>query len=106
MIDSKERKFKEALENFIDSSKNTEDYLSFIAVSHSVLQQGSGLLWEDLKQILDEVLSENCYNPFFGDERMCQCGHPYHRHFDSFEDMKFVGCKYCDCHEFKEKIKE
>lgn len=34
-----------------------------------------------------------CANP--------SCGHPYHRHFDSYEDMAPVGCKYCSCSTFK-----
>ena len=42
------------------------------------------------------------YDPEFGDDRVCVCGHPYHRHFDSYEDMEPVGCKYCDCETFKE----
>jgi len=44
------------------------------------------------------------YNPNYGDNRICECGHAYHRHFDSYEDMDPVGCKYCSCYEFKEKI--
>ena len=43
------------------------------------------------------------YNPNYGDNRECECGHPYYRHFDSYEDMWAVGCKYCSCHMFKEK---
>lgn len=43
------------------------------------------------------------YNPNYGDDRICQCGHPYHRHFDSYEDMANVGCKYCICTVFEEK---
>jgi hypothetical protein len=43
------------------------------------------------------------YNPNFGDNRECKCGHPYHRHFDSYEQMSTVGCKYCQCFYFKEK---
>ena len=35
------------------------------------------------------------YDPSFGDERRCKCGHPYYRHFDTYEDMSPVGCKYC-----------
>lgn len=42
------------------------------------------------------------YNPEYGDKRICICGHPYHRHFDSYENMRPVGCKYCGCHEFVE----
>ena len=46
---------------------------------------------------------ERVYNPNYGDDRICGCGHPYHRHFDSHEDMAPVGCKYCDCYTFIER---
>ena len=52
---------------------------------------------EKLKLIKEE------YNPNFGDNKLCECGHSYYRHFDPYEDMKQVGCKYCGCDEFKEK---
>lgn len=42
------------------------------------------------------------YDPNFGDDRKCACGHPYHRHFDSYEDMAPIGCKYCQCDKFIE----
>lgn len=45
------------------------------------------------------------YNPNYGDNRMCVCGHPYVRHFDSYENMEACGCKYCGCQEFKEDTK-
>ena len=37
------------------------------------------------------------YDKAFGDDRVCKCGHPYYRHFDTYEGMRPVGCKYCDC---------
>ena len=37
----------------------------------------------------------NFYDPNFGDQKLCKCGHHYYRHFDSYEDMNPVGCKYC-----------
>ena len=43
------------------------------------------------------------YNPKFGDNRMCECGHTYYRHFDTHEGMLAIGCKYCECMEFKEQ---
>ena len=46
---------------------------------------------------------ERKYNPNYGDNRMCVCGHPYYRHFDSYENMEPVGCKYCSCDEFVEQ---
>lgn len=42
------------------------------------------------------------YNPNYGDDRVCKCGHTYYRHFDSYEDMYPIGCKYCGCYEFIE----
>jgi hypothetical protein len=43
---------------------------------------------------------EVVYDPNFGDDKVCQCGHPYYRHFDTYEDMYPVGCKYCGCDRF------
>ena len=42
------------------------------------------------------------YNPKYGDNRQCKCGHQYHRHFDSYEEMEAIGCKYCECYIFEE----
>lgn len=41
------------------------------------------------------------YNSSYGDKKICNCGHTYYRHFDSYENMKPVGCKYCGCYEFR-----
>lgn len=42
------------------------------------------------------------YNPKYGDHRVCKCGHDYGRHFDSYDDMDPIGCKYCICDDFIE----
>jgi len=47
--------------------------------------------------------TEYHYNPKYGDYRVCECDHPYHRHFDSWSDWENIGCKYCRCSNFKEK---
>lgn len=49
------------------------------------------------------ILIEFKYNTNYGDNRICECGHPYYRHFDTYEEMYACGCKYCNCFEFKEK---
>jgi hypothetical protein len=43
------------------------------------------------------------YKPNYGDDRICECGHEYYRHFDTYEDMEVVGCKYCGCYGFVEE---
>ena len=35
------------------------------------------------------------FDPTFGDEKVCKCGHTYDRHFDSYDAMRPIGCKYC-----------
>ena len=52
------------------------------------------------KIVITETL--RLYNPKFGDDKVCKCGHSYDRHFDSYEDMAAVGCKYCQCFDFEE----
>lgn len=49
-----------------------------------------------------EVRTIRDYNRNYGADRICECGHPYYRHFDTYEDMYPCGCKYCECREFKE----
>jgi len=51
--------------------------------------------------IKKKVIIEKHYNPKYGDDRLCKCGHPYHRHFDGYDGNAAVGCKYCQCYEFE-----
>lgn len=53
-----------------------------------------------------KVEEERKYNREYGDDKVCRCGHPYYRHFDTYEDMDPVGCKYCGCDEFKPEPSE
>lgn len=49
---------------------------------------------------LDRVVVEKVWNPRYDQEAKCKCDHPYERHFDSYDDMRNVGCKYCECADF------
>ncbi len=51
---------------------------------------------------LEKIVTIKIYNPQYGDERICQCGHKYYRHFDTYDNMEPIGCKYCPCFEFIE----
>ena len=39
----------------------------------------------------EEISSIKKYNPHYGDNRLCECGHKYYRHFDTYDDMFPVG---------------
>lgn len=54
--------------------------------------------------VYEYKVREKRYNPNYGDNRKCICGHPYYRHFDPYEHMEACGCKYCGCTEFVEAI--
>ena len=58
----------------------------------------------DNRPYLVEEVTETrlSYNPNYGDDRVCKCGHTYYRHFDSYDNMAVVGCKYCGCITFVE----
>ena len=51
-----------------------------------------------------KVVVIRAYNPKYGDDRVCECSHPYYRHFDTYEEMYPCGCKYCGCFDFKESV--
>lgn len=47
------------------------------------------------------------WNPdFYDQDAKCSCGHPYDRHFDSYDDMAPVGCKYCVCSHWTKPVGE
>ena len=50
-----------------------------------------------------EIIIHKKYNPAYGDDRICKCGHPYYRHFDTYDNMDPCGCKYCNCYDFVER---
>ncbi len=63
-----------------------------------------------IKEITDNTslpidVSEQ-YDPEFGDDVECLCGHPYYRHFDPYDDMEPVGCKYCSHYSYNDKHTE
>lgn len=53
---------------------------------------------------LEKIVIERHYNPAYGDDRICKCGHRYYRHFDGYEDNYHCGCKYCGCYNFEEDM--
>lgn len=54
--------------------------------------RGQVIGWMPMEPILNAPMG---YDPKFGDDRLCLCGHSYYRHFDSYDNHRPVGCKYC-----------
>lgn len=48
-----------------------------------------------------QVMKIKKYNPNYGDDRVCVCGHKYIEHFD---ETKSIGCNICNCVDFIEKL--
>jgi len=53
---SKTKKLAEAVRTFKDSEQKPFDYMQLFMVVKSVLKQGSGLLWSDVNEVLQEEL--------------------------------------------------
>lgn len=63
----------------------------------------------EISQIIDIVYEINnavgrLWNPEYNQSERCTCGHPYERHFDGYDDMRAVGCKYCECFTFSKVV--
>ena len=83
------------MDNYLEIKKHIEDHEKFILTGDVVNN-------DDKPYLVVDIIVNYGYNPDYGDDRVCECGHDYYRHFDSYENMDAVGCKYCKCREFKE----
>jgi len=90
--------------------KSKEDFDEFVKIIEELMDRSSMLnlafhFIDNEPPYLEDIEIKKVpkYNPNYGDDRICKCGHPYHRHFDSYEDMYPCGCKYCQCYDFKER---
>jgi hypothetical protein len=67
-------------------------------ISSTVIKNGKDTPYIETEVVVKAIFRE--YNPEYGDDKLCKCGHSYYRHFDAYEGMAPVGCKYCQCDEF------
>lgn len=65
--------------------------------NQSTVPSPNALYLLDVKPLL---IVNSSYNPEYTGVTQCLCGHEYYRHFDTYEDMEPVGCKYCECGTF------
>lgn len=45
--------------------------------------------------------TKQVYNPEYGDNRTCVCGHKYIDHFSNERAGSVIGCRECSCSSFK-----
>lgn len=64
-------------------------------LSEELVASGSHAPYLATKLVVEKLVCK--HNPEFDQDAPCDCGHPYHRHFDWGEDNEAVGCKYCGC---------
>ena len=81
-----------------ENSPETPVSTTSVREIHRVTARIPEMPYFETRVLLQVVFKE--YNPDYGDNKLCKCGHPYYRHFDSYEGMAPVGCKYCHCDEF------
>lgn len=92
--------------------------LSLLATAYAKLQLCKSREWvptaldEPSRHVRDDgsqpyvsCVVTKLYNPLFGDNRICECGHSYAKHFD-LRDDECVGCAYCRCEDFKLPVVE
>jgi hypothetical protein len=83
------------------SIEGNNDQEFYYNLSHAILEQAE----EKAKDWVQEDYSKSSFNNQYIDKldvdaNVCICGHTYHRHFDGYDRMKAVGCKYCGCYCF------
>lgn len=79
------------------------DYAKLIV---RVLENHESSSVHDLRRIGDIVTGiqskiDRLWDENHDQNAKCECGHIYNRHFDGYEDMAAVGCKYCECFTFR-----
>lgn len=74
-----------------DDSKEIEDIRNLVR---------EYLFCKEKSPYIEEVTTIKRYNPKYGDDKKCKCGHTYSRHFDLYDDDELFGCKYCGCYDF------
>lgn len=57
-MENKKEYFKKSIKDFENSKQDVKDYMDFIFASHNVLKQGSGLLWDEIENILTCTLKQ------------------------------------------------
>lgn len=95
----------ENLSKFIDSKQININFKEYCGCD-SGSQGSTKYIYLDCSQVNFKSLTY-LYDPNLGDNVLCKCGHPYYRHFDTYNNMAPIGCKYaylCHCENFEKSV--
>jgi len=87
--------------NALEKLAAIDDDLAFEIVSAFLKETGQEDAFGAFAKQWAKQNPSKVYDSEYGDDKACVCGHPYYRHFDTYENMRHVGCKYCGCFDFK-----
>lgn len=97
------RQIAEAIETDIQLRRGIGDEWGNI---DEVVRESILITWASIaEEILGSYASNGRpkFDPNHDENETCKCGHPYHGHFDTYDDMYPTGCKYCDCDVFEKE---
>ena len=80
--------------NFVDPVMPAHRAMSDAEGMLDAVQQVTGVGWDPYLKLWS---AKPHHNPMYWALELCTCGHPYERHFDGYDNMAVVGCKYCQC---------
>lgn len=83
--------------------ESLKEYLELNAISFELVVYNNNADEPYLESPGGPVIS---HNPEYNENAECSCGHPYYRHFDTYEEMAPVGCKYCECYTFTKAVND
>jgi hypothetical protein len=87
----------EAKKNLQQRAQDAGEELDKRAAADGGLKKRLDALFKEENDLNQKLAST--YDGSYGDALPCECDHPYYRHFDSYDAMEPVGCKYCNLDE-------
>lgn len=64
-MNNKKEKIYNAVSVFSKSNQNTEDYIDLAQVIQNITSQGNGLLWSEIRKVVDEALNGSDFKKIY-----------------------------------------
>ncbi len=100
-----EQEYRRSLEIEIEAAIEDAAEAEYDERDGDYAKDAEALMSGDTGEDFDSELPPLGYDHKFGDNRDCECGHHYDRHFDltaPYPEAQEASCKYCSCTKFVE----